>query len=121
MEGKTKSRSDQMKKLSILLLLTVLISCGDDSDKEVQEFSCGQEVSLSEHVMPIIDASCAISLCHENGVQPLLNTAEEIIAKSDRIAARVEAGTMPPSSLPPLTSEEEELILCWVEDGAPDN
>ncbi len=96
-----------------------LVSCHDREDE--MKFACGEEVSLSNEVMPIIDANCAISLCHADGVQPFLNTAEQIILKSERIGVRVENGSMPPGGQPPLSSEDVDLILCWIADGSPDN
>ncbi len=52
-----------------------MVSCHDKEDE--MKYACGEEVSLTLEVMPIIDANCAISLCHADGVQPFLNTTEE--------------------------------------------
>ncbi len=78
-------------------------------------------VSLTDEIMPIINANCAISGCHANVQTPRFDSKDAVIAAASRIKARTQARTMPPASRPDLTDDEIELIACWVDDGALNN
>ncbi len=106
-----------MKKYLVMVAIATVVACGDEDPKT--DYSCGEEVSLSADIMPIISVNCAVNTCHMNGENPMLNTASEVIANADRIRVRTTAGTMPPVDL--LTADEIQLISCWVEDGAENN
>lgn len=105
-------------KYAFLLVTLLLFACGKDDDEE-KSFSCGEEVSLSQDIMPIVQRDCNLSRCHLDGPMPRLGTAEEVILHADDIQAQVNSGQMPPVT--PLEADEVELIDCWVNDGAPHN
>lgn len=116
--GKRSNGGNQMKQCFLLITLA-LVACTKDDDKP--SFACGEEISLDQDIMPIINLNCATSLCHLDGQSPLLNTNEAVIANAANIRSEVEAMTMPPGGQVPLSAEEIELISCWVEDGALNN
>jgi hypothetical protein len=77
-------------------------------------------VSYADEVRPIIDANCQISNCHgSNGNIPTFATYADVKAKADRIKARTEAKSMPPSG--PLSDDNIKLIADWVVQGAIEN
>ena len=81
-------------------------------------------VSYTNDIESIIQGSCAVSGCHVTGEQaPDFTLKDNILSAPARILTQVNAGTMPPpfSSQAPLTDLEEQLIKCWVNEGAPDN
>lgn len=81
-------------------------------------------ISFSASVHPIIESNCAVSGCHVDGEQQLPNfqVTSNIISNATGIGNNVGAGTMPPSgSGQSLTDEERQLIVCWANDGGPDN
>lgn len=79
------------------------------------------DASLSGDIMPIINTNCAITGCHRDAVSPRFTSNESIVNAANRIRARTTARTMPPSGRPDLSNEEIAKIVCWVEDGAPNN
>lgn len=98
---------------------TVTVRSGDcEATRTVQITS---DVTLSGNIMPIISANCGITGCHGNAVSPRLNSTQDIIAAAARIQARTSARTMPPASRSPLSDQQIQDILCWVEDGATNN
>ena len=106
-----------MKYLAFLFTL-LLVACGKDDDKN--PFACGEEISLEQDVMPIINTYCIDFQCHGDGGVPILNTSTQVIKYANTIRDEVVAGTMP-ANQDVLTASEIELIECWVTDGALDN
>lgn len=87
----------------------------------VLTISVNTDISLSNNIMPIIEANCAISGCHKDVRNPMFNSKNDVINASNRIAARTSSTTNP---MPPggrLPQSEIDQILCWVENGASDN
>ena len=72
-------------------------------------------------IEPILSARCGT--CHGDpplpGLVPFPDHARAA-ALVERIVARIQAGTMPPSGLEPLTVEERALVEAWAEGGAPE-
>lgn len=95
----------------------LLVGCGKEEMKP--DFSCGEEISLVEDIMPIISSNCIV--CHENGPFPHLIDKAAVISNATKIRREVAGGFMPPPSASPLDSEDIQLIKCWVDDGARDN
>lgn len=78
-------------------------------------------VSFSAEVFPIINSNCSLSGCHDaNSQNNPLTSYEEIVSNVDNVEYLVGVGTMPP---PPnlLSQAEKELILLWIDQGAPNN
>jgi hypothetical protein len=76
-------------------------------------------VSLADDVKPIINSNCAISGCHNGTHSPNLTSSTAIISNASRIKSLTQSGAMPKNGS--LTSQEKNLIACWVDDGAPNN
>lgn len=77
--------------------------------------------SLSMDVMPIINANCAVSGCHDgkSGI-PDWSDTENVIQSASLIKQRTQNKTMPPAGRS-ITDDEIQTIACWVNDGAKDN
>lgn len=71
------------------------------------------EVGFSE-IESIISGSCATSGCHNGSVAPNFTNSDNIVSRANRIQSRTGARTMPPGNSPQLTTEEINLIDCWV-------
>lgn len=116
-------------KLQILvwLALNTIIwgGCTYENEEELfgQQDCSTQPASLTEDVIPIININCAISGCHEPGVQaPDLTKKEIILASAPLIKTQVQTRTMPPTdSQAPLSTNEIQTIVCWVDNGAQEN
>lgn len=112
--------------LFILLPLTIILTyCKYENEEDLfGEKDCSiQPASLTENVIPIINANCAVSGCHVPGVQaPDLTNKDVIIAAAPLIRTQVQARTMPPSEADnPLSTDEIQTIVCWVDNGAQEN
>ncbi len=80
-------------------------------------------VSYANQIEDIIEASCAVSGCHDgqSGI-PDWNVLGNVQDNAANIKNRTAAGTMPPSNSGiTLTQDEVDAIGCWVDDGALDN
>jgi uncharacterized membrane protein len=111
-----------MKVFTALALLFVLgFSCSEDDSFEP---TCsGVTSSFSADVKPIIDSNCATSSgCHasgsSNGPGPL-TTYSQISAAKNSISSAIKSGSMPRNGT--LTTNEKNLILCWIQSGAANN
>jgi hypothetical protein len=83
----------------------------------------GTEKTFSSDVTPIIQISCAInSGCHGtgsgNGPGALTNFQQVFNARAE-IRSAVASGHMPLNGS--LTVAEKNAILCWIDNGAPNN
>lgn len=81
-------------------------------------------ISFAQEVEGLIGGTCAVEACHVSGAQaPDLSLRSNIFTAAPRIKTQLNAGLMPPkdSSVEPLSEAETQKILCWVNDGAPDN
>ncbi|MEJ2005059.1 MAG: hypothetical protein P8X57_08885 [Cyclobacteriaceae bacterium] len=76
-------------------------------------------VSLQNEIRGIVDQNCALSECHGGNQLPDFRVADNIIGYADKIKIRTQDGSMPPNTV--ISQEEKSLIVCWVDDGAPDN
>jgi len=111
--------------LWLMPAMIILTHCNYENEEELfGEKDCSTlPASLTEDVIPIININCAISGCHEPGVQaPDLTKKENIIASASLIKTQVQTRTMPPTdSEDPLSANEIQTIVCWVDNGAQEN
>ena len=118
-----------MKKhvLVAVIGLATIISCtkGNNSstnNNNNNNTTCTGTKSFSSDVSPIIQNVCAASGCHNagstNGVGPLTNYQQVFNVRSN-IRAAVASGTMPKNTT--LSAEQKSAILCWIDNGAPNN
>ena len=83
----------------------------------------GPAKSFVTDVSPVFQTSCAInSGCHAtgsgNGPGPLLNYSQIFNTRAD-IRSAVASGHMPLNAT--LTASQKNAILCWIDNGAPNN
>ena len=115
--------------LTSMFVVASIQACVDHKLGVSDSFECAEVVSYAADVSPIINTRCAIvgdGGCHNGGNGPNLdwrqfsnvqNNATDI---KDRITrAPGTAGFMP--KIGTLTSEQIQLISCWVDQGAKDN
>ena len=110
-----------LKILSMLLFLTVFVSCSSDSaDDDTPTPPVNTDVTYSKNVKPIIDGTCI--RCHNN---PPVNSAPMPLTTYDNVKdavsnrnliARVEDGSMPPDGND-LTSAQIKVIKDWESGG----
>jgi hypothetical protein len=86
--------------------------------------SCGTvPPSFSANVLPLIQTRCATSPgCHAAGSTnsggPLTNYSQ-VFSRRSNVKSSVQNGSMPQGST--LTTAEKNIIICWVDNGAPNN
>lgn len=114
----------------IITILGFLISCKKQTESSPGTtgtsgtINCsGPAKSFSNDVSPIFQASCASSGgCHGNGSfngpGELTNYSKIFNARSS-IRSAVASGDMP--RIGSLTPAEKNAILCWIDNGAPNN
>lgn len=104
------------RKVFSFLLLILLFSACNREQIEPQE-KCEQEVSYTNDVKEIIDASCAFSGCHINGSAPGEFSSYQGLQTyldNDLFRSRVLViQNMPPAGVDQLTEQELELLTCW--------
>lgn len=81
------------------------------------------QISFQEEVEAVIMGGCAISGCHVTGEQtPDYSRRENIFTSGGRIKTVVSSRQMPPEECAcPLSDEEIDRIICWVNGGSRDN
>lgn len=99
------------------------ISVRDDSNCEVSlnvTVSRGNSgVSWQQEILPIVEASCALSGCHDGLLRPDLRKYEKAHFYADLMKEFTQDRSMPFEGS--ITQDEIDLIACWVDDGAPEN
>lgn len=115
-----------MKKfLLIAAVASLLYACTKESadHSKVTADCSGPAKSFATDVQPIFQSSCSNSSgCHasgsHNGPGPLVNYSQIFSARAD-ISSAVASGEMPLSGS--LTALQKNTILCWIDNGAPNN
>lgn len=102
---------------------TYEISVVDGSGCEAsQAVQVATGISLSGDIMPLLQAQCTFSGCHngDNGASRDWTQKSNVIAMANNIKTRTQNGSMPRNP-GVLTQDELDIIACWVDDGAKDN
>lgn len=115
-----------MKRGFIFFILTlgVIVSCSKSSDYGSTVIDCTNvSKSFSADVNPVIQSTCTVnSGCHGSGsIQgpgELLNYTQIFNARAS-IRTAVATGTMP--KIGNLTTTEKSSIICWIDNGAPND
>jgi hypothetical protein len=118
-----------MKKALIVLsafafLSVVAFSCAkSDSPEPISPSACDNiPKNFTTDVNPIIQTYCNQAACHNpgsiNGPGPLTNYTEIFNARTS-IKGQVQAGLMPQNTT--LTTAQKNIIICWIDSGAPNN
>ncbi len=110
-----------------LVVAALLASCGggggggsDGGSTVTTQGTPGPEISWHSAAKPLIDRYC--SNCHvDGGLAPFpLTTYEQVYNKRSALAFSLEAETMPPVGFAQPEAEEVDVLLQWVEAGAPE-
>lgn len=119
-----------MKQLFLLSLPFILSSCTYNKIEVTPIPPCdGTLASYSNHIAPLVEAKCATGLgagtgCHDAWILTYggLMTA---VNNGSLLKTCIIDESMPkiPNNfgIPPLTEAEKNLLICWVEQGAPEN
>ncbi|MEM9260122.1 MAG: hypothetical protein AAGA62_10785 [Bacteroidota bacterium] len=121
--------------LTSLFFITIITigGCTKDSLPEPEPSLCeGGTPTYEVEIRPIIEASCAYSGCHLGGAPGLYNSYDGLLANLNdgtfrqRVISQMDDPNvgMPPNYAPSdrpqdLTSEELNLIECWLDAGFP--
>ncbi|HEV8282871.1 MAG TPA: hypothetical protein VGQ09_01100 [Chitinophagaceae bacterium] len=115
-----------IKYISLIIISFIFFVACKKSSETTQTtqppLDCSTPKSFSAHVLPITSANCAISGCHgsgsNNGPGQLI-TYQQIFNSRAIIRSAVASGLMPQGSR--LSEAEVNTILCWIDNGAPNN
>lgn len=109
-----------------IFFLIFVQSCVDHTFPETEIDECGGTVSFAADIKPIVDASCAITGCHngDNGANKNWTVFSNFQSKSASVKDRVTrpsgvAGHMP--LVGSITESQIQSIVCWVDQGAKNN
>lgn len=121
-----------MKKITVFTLgLVLLTGCYKDKAAPAPEFvlECNEVISYSDDIRLIIENSCKTQLgpgtgCHDAWIDDYSQIAGEIKKENWQTEIWVDH-TMPqiPNDfgIDSLTSEEIEIMKCWINQGYPQN
>jgi hypothetical protein len=109
--------------ISLVLICIACSKSSDDNNSNPSTPDCsGAAKTFSGDVNPIVTSTCAVSGCHAsgstNGPGALTNYNQVFNARS-AIRTAVANGTMPKTGS--LTTAQKNAILCWIDNGAPNN
>lgn len=112
-----------MKIFSITILMIGLFSCSKQQDKNTSVDCSGPAKSFAIDAQPVIQSTCNDdSGCHgagsNNGPGALLNYSQVFNARTS-IRSAIASGRMPLNGN--LTAAQKNAILCWIDNGAPNN
>lgn len=104
-------------KLKFILYVALLLSLGnckkkDNSKNEAYTPTCTGTKSFQNEVFPLIKSKCW--RCHNN-----MADYSQVKSLSSQIKDNVISGAMPQNDK--LSNEQKDIIVCWVEAGAPNN
>jgi hypothetical protein len=119
----THSTGFKVLKFSFPLVALFIFINACSKKPEFTPDCSGAAKSFATDVSPVFQTSCAInSGCHAtgsgNGPGPLVNYSQIFNAKG-LIRSEVASGRMPLNST--LTATQKNAILCWIDNGAPNN
>ena len=119
-----------MKKVLCVLIIvgviTVIYSCsksgGTNNPNPTPSVCDNISKTWSTDVSPLITSFCNQPGCHNtgsvNGPGPLTTHAQVFAARS-QIRDAVQSGRMPQNAT--LSAEQKNKIICWINNGAPNN
>jgi len=117
-----------LNRLAALCALALLLSaCGGGSGSsnssgtlEVQGLESGQPLTYHRNTKSIIDSRCVT--CHREGGQApfSLDNYSRVAAKRSAVTYALESNSMPLPGFARLSDAERELLLQWLQEGAPE-
>lgn len=105
-----------MKKIIAFSSVIAMAACKKESSTSL---TCDSNLSFSSTVQPVLVSKCATSGCHNGSGMANLSTYNNAKNEASSIRTSVENGSMPRGGS--LTSAEKTAILCWIQNGTPNN
>lgn len=117
-----KSQFKIKNELLILLMFVIFTSCLTNVDEEMvidpDEPDPCASITFSMNVKPIIDNNCVS--CHSTGGNfPNLTSFSGVSANATSVKFQIINGLMPQGA--PLSNEDIQTIVCWIDNGALNN
>ncbi len=119
----------KLSAITVLIFISLSIGCSKNKSNNssnnppVQDNCNGIDSHFATKVFPIIQSSCATnSGCHGNGSTNgpgALTNYSQISNAASAIRTAVISGAMPKNGT--LGATEKNIIICWVNSGAPNN
>lgn len=107
--------------VTIIASIIAISSCSKKKESAAPDCS-NTPRTFAADANPIFQTYCNQAACHDagssNGVGPLTNYSQ-IFPNRFAIRDAVAAGTMPQNTT--LSTAQRNIILCWIDSGAPDN
>ncbi len=116
-----------MKKLIPVFFLILFVICisvsacskNDSSNSNTTNTTCNPNTSFSSTILPLFNASCNLSGCHDGPNAAQLNTFQVVHDNATQIRASISSGRMPKGGT--LTTAQKNSIYCWIDNGAKNN
>jgi hypothetical protein len=113
--------------ISTIFVVLTFISC--HKDKTLVLGPCGTEISYTTDIIPIIQSSCMTNQgpgtgCHDSWITEHSNIVNYINDESwqNAVWGSYSMPKMPNNfGIDSLTSDEVQIMKCWVEQGFPEN
>ena len=113
--------------ISTIFIVITFISC--HKDKTLVLGPCGAEISYTTDIIPIIQSSCMTNQgpgtgCHDTWITEHSNIVNYINDESwqNAVWGSYSMPKMPNNfGIDSLTSDEVQIMKCWVEQGFPEN
>ncbi len=117
-----------------VVLVSIFQSCYYDSPPPLQPIN-PEDVSFSTHILPIMAKSCSTSNCHDGTTAPNLlgerawselksgfvNTTQPQNSSVYKAVEFLPGGDPMPPGGPQIPELDRQLILAWIQNGAPNN
>ena len=111
-----------LRSIAGFLLIVTSYSCVyHDTDPVVSSeptFSC-DSISWTKHIQPIMASSCAVTGCHDGITRLDWREYEEVKKFAQSVKSKTQDRSMPVGGS--LSTQQIEVIACWVNKGAPHN
>jgi len=123
-----------MAALAFIMLFTAFQSCYNDYPPPLEPIN-PEDVSFVTHILPIMDKSCNTANCHDGTTPPNLlgdnawsalrnQYVNTTIPRESFLYKSVEylpgGDPMPPGG-PQIPELDRQLILAWIQNGAPND
>ncbi len=108
-----------------MISISFIVWCFHNVELQKENSFLG-EPTFQADILPIFENSCSIEDCHDGIQPPDLRTYVKIYRNTNAIVLRLndELYPMPPRDVPDiryLEPGEKEMIIKWIQNGAPYN
>lgn len=101
-----------------------LNACSNDELPEPMEPECADPLTYTQHLQPIINASCAFVGCHDSGGTAPGDFTSYASMKSRLDNGMIENRVLTQMNMPiapgALSAADREQFKCWIEQGHPE-